>query len=129
LISIDTNILLRLIMQDDPGQLAAARKLREQGVFVSHGVLMEAEWVLRSYYRQDRAAVNAALRDFLSVPGVASDQAALLFWALDRHAEGADWADMLHIIASQGREAFATFDTMIGRAAGDAPPVPVRTVR
>jgi predicted nucleic-acid-binding protein len=129
LISIDTNILLRLIMQDDPDQLAAARRLRAEGLFVSHGVIIEGEWVLRSHYRQSRGEVNAALRDFLSVPGVAADRSDLLFWALDRHAEGADWADMLHIIASQGRQAFATFDRSIASAAGEASPVQVRTLR
>lgn len=48
--------------------------------------------------------------------------------ALDRYAAGADWADMLHLIDSAGREAFLTFDRRAGTHAGSETTVPIEIV-
>ena len=54
---------------------------------------------------------------------------------LDRSAadalieQGADWADMMHIVAATGAApVFATFDKAIARKAGGESPVPVETL-
>lgn len=128
MISLDTNVLVRLIAEDDPKQLAAAKLAREEGAFVSHGVLMEAEWVLRALYGWPRDRVNRALRQLIGVGGIMVDELEDVFWALDRHGAGGDWADMLHLIASRGHASFATFDRSLLKEAGETPPVPVRVL-
>jgi predicted nucleic-acid-binding protein len=50
MLAVDTNVLVRLIAQDDPGQVAAAYQFIRTGVWASHLVLMETAWVLTSVY-------------------------------------------------------------------------------
>ncbi len=50
MISVDTNILVRYVTRDDPVQERQARRLVEANdIHVSLSVLLETEWVLRSY--------------------------------------------------------------------------------
>ena len=126
--SIDTNIVLRVILGDDPVQTPIATACVEAGVFVSHGVLIETEWVLRSLLgNQRRAEVNEALAAFLALATVTVAQPGLVSWALDRHRAGADWADMLHLVASTGHDVFTTFEKNLRE--GDASPVPVELLK
>ena len=47
--SIDTNVLVRFLTSDDPGQYAKARTLFErEAIFISDTVILETEWVLRT---------------------------------------------------------------------------------
>lgn len=56
MLGIDTNVLIRIVVEDDPAQCARARRLvdasvaKGEPVFVSLSVLLEFEWVLRSRY-------------------------------------------------------------------------------
>ena len=52
MIALDTNVLIRLIIFDDPMQSGVADDLiRNNRIFISKGVLMESEWVLRYRYK------------------------------------------------------------------------------
>ena len=70
--ALDTNVLVRLLVEDDAAQLAAARKLIRQCVsagealFVPITVALELEWVLRSSFGFDKVAVVATLSKLLS---------------------------------------------------------------
>ena len=55
--AIDTNVLVRLIVRDDPGQVEKAEAYVAQGAWVSQIVLAETVWVLESVYGLDRAQV------------------------------------------------------------------------
>lgn len=127
--AVDTNVLLRFLAVDDDRQYALATECLSAGVFVPHGVLMETEWVLRSGYGWDAERINDELRDLLAMECVEVDQVEALHWALDQHRQGADWADMLHLIASIGHTAFSTFDRALAKRAGDRPPVTVELLR
>src|SRR5271165_3450212 len=51
MLAIDTNLVVRYLVGDDPGQAARARSLIDNNdVFVCTTVLLETEWVLRSVY-------------------------------------------------------------------------------
>jgi predicted nucleic-acid-binding protein len=126
--AIDTNIVIRVITADDPDQTPIASALLPGGVFISHTVLMETEWVLRSYYRWERIAIAEAFDDLLQLEGVYVLHETSLSWALDRFRMGADWADMLHLLAARGTESFQTFDRSVVREAGDEPPLPIEVV-
>ncbi|MGF1550257.1 MAG: type II toxin-antitoxin system VapC family toxin [Sphingomonadaceae bacterium] len=129
MISVDTHIVIRLIVRDDPRQCALAERQAREDIFVSHGVLMEAEWVLRSAYAMSRAEASAALADFVELRHVIIERIADVRWALDRYAKGAEFADMLHLIASHGHEAFATFEKSLAAGAGSESPVPVKLLK
>lgn len=128
--SVDTNIVVRLIAADDEGQLASALYLlATSDVFISLGVLIESEWVLRSYYLYDRQRLNNALVALLDLSGVLVVDREAVDWALSRHALGADLADMLHLVGSKNAESFVTFDKYLTRDAGDASPVRVELIK
>jgi predicted nucleic-acid-binding protein len=115
--ALDTNVLVRIITNDDRAQAArAATFLREQErVFIPKTVLLELEWVLRSAYRTEPRAVVSALRDILSVSNVEIEDEAAVTQAIEWHERGMDFADALHV-ASAGRERkFATFDNRLRR--------------
>lgn len=86
---------------------------------------METEWVLRRRYRWSRGRINDAFVQFLSLGQIETSVRHDLFWALDRHLAGADWADMLHLLAARGRTSFATFDRKLAKAVGADTPISV----
>ncbi|MCY4427739.1 MAG: type II toxin-antitoxin system VapC family toxin [Halieaceae bacterium] len=109
--AIDTNIVVRYLTGDEPGQAVKARATIDAGhVFVSTTVLLESEWVLRSVYDFAKAEVAAALRAFAGLPGVTVESPVLTAEALDRAEKGMDFADALHLGAAAQCEAMLTFD-------------------
>jgi predicted nucleic-acid-binding protein len=58
--TVDTNILVRLLVRDDAKQVIAAEAFVENGAWVSHLVLVETIWVLEAIYaRTLRQLANA----------------------------------------------------------------------
>lgn len=73
MLAIDTNLIVRYLVGDDPGQAARARRLIDNNdVFVGITVLLETEWVLRSVYEFSAAQCAKALSDFAGLPRVES---------------------------------------------------------
>jgi predicted nucleic-acid-binding protein len=120
--AIDTNILVRLVIQDDPAQTAVAISLCAEGVIIPLTVLLETEWVLRSRYQMGRAAISQTFETLISGANFHFDNEAGVAWAVSRYAAGADFADMLHLVNAVSATAFATFDQALAIDAGaDAP--------
>ena len=122
MIFIDTNVVVRYLTGDDPGQAARARAVIDAGnVFVNTTVLLESEWVLRSVYGLSRTEVAAALRAFAGLPGLSVESPAVLSEALDHAERGMDFADALHLGAAARCEALLTFDLRFIEQAGEVP--------
>ena len=121
MIGIDTNVLVRLLVEDDAAQARRARKLVEKSeILVCSTVLLEAEWILRAAYGIDSGSISGAFRRFLGLPNVTSDQPAALAEALDRYDAGHDFADALHLSSAHKASAFCTFDKRLVRRAKGA---------
>lgn len=119
--SIDTNIVVRLLLRDDPKQSALIDALVDQGdLLIPLTVLVETEWVLRGVYKLDRQTVSNLLFRLTGIEGVNLQDPPGVRWALERHATGADLADMIHVIASD-TDTFLTFDRKLASGAGDNP--------
>ena len=58
---IDTNVLVRLIVRDDPAQVEKAEAYVAQGAWVSHLVLAETVWVLESVYGIGRPRIGTVV--------------------------------------------------------------------
>lgn len=127
--AVDTNVLVRLLTQDDPAQGAIARERLSEPTFLPETVLIETEWVLRGRLGWSRTEVNRALRGLLALATTSVERPEMLAWALDRHERGADWADMLHLIAARHQQAFVTFDQALARRASEDAPVPVELLK
>lgn len=118
LIAVDTNVVVRVLTNDDPVQATAAAALLEREiVFLPVSVVLETERVLRSVYGLDRNTAASALRSFLGVPTVSAESAARVGQALSRYENGLDFADALHLASAieTGAERLATFDEKFRR--------------
>ena len=71
MISLDTNVLVRYLVEDDARQAALAASLIERVIkenerlFVSDVVICETVWVLSAAYEFGRAEIADTLRDVL----------------------------------------------------------------
>jgi predicted nucleic-acid-binding protein len=119
MIALDSNVLIRLLVEDDPiqanlaGQLIEAAREREESCFISDPVLCEVEWVLDSAYGASRRDIAAALQGILSSPFFVFDDAAAIEHALDHYCQGkGDFSD--HLIGTRatklGARTTYTFD-------------------
>ena len=109
--AVDTNVLARYYLQDDPVQAQrAARILAAGGVFVPKTVMLELEWVLRSVAEQPAAKVADCLTHLIALPGVTIEDHDEVEEALRHCRRGVDFADALHLAASQACSELLTFD-------------------
>lgn len=127
MIALDTNVLVRFIVEDDARQTAAATKLidhavaADQPLFVSSIVLCEFVWVLAGSYRVSRAEIGRVLRELLRARHLAFDAPDQLVRALDAFLQSnGNFAD--YLIREQGRAAgcdtVATFDRALHKERG-----------
>jgi predicted nucleic-acid-binding protein len=127
-IAVDTNIVVRLLTGDEATQFNKARKVFEShDIFIPHTVLLETEWVLRFAYSFKPTAINIALTKLLGLPNVRVSQPEPVAKALAWHRQGLDFADALHLAASQEQERFLTFDAKLARKAKGLSRCPVAT--
>src|SRR6267378_1372726 len=59
--AVDTNVVVRLVVRDDPEQVRAAEQFTSSGAWVSHLVLAEATWVLDAVYERSAAQIATAI--------------------------------------------------------------------
>jgi predicted nucleic-acid-binding protein len=117
--ALDTNVLVRYVVQDDTAQLAAARRLISHCVsaglplFVPVTVMLELEWVLRSSFGYGKGDVVQVLASLLSAAELTFESERALEVALQLFRKGpADFADCLHVAlaAQAGEQPLWTFD-------------------
>lgn len=130
MIAFDTNMLVRLVVDDHPQQADVAENLlKTHRVLISRTVLLETEWVLRSAYKLPGERIHAFLQLLLQAENTVVEDAPAIGRALDWYAQGADFADALHLSAC-GTAVMHTFDRQFckaAREAGIAPEVKVWT--
>ena len=118
MISLDTNVLVRVVTADDPDQLAVALEtMKADDLWVCKTVLLETEWVLRYSYELSRETVLEIFRRLLGYRNLTVEDPENVFLALDLFSEGLDFADALHVSSSRGADRFATFDRPMANAA------------
>jgi predicted nucleic-acid-binding protein len=117
--AVDTSVLVRIVVNDDPAQSArAAEFLRQQDrVFLAKTVLLEVEWVLRSAYRLGRREIHEILRGILAMGSAEVEDEASVVQAMRWYEEGLDFADSLHVASAGPQRNFVTFDVALQRRA------------
>lgn len=109
--AVDTNVLARYYLRDDPAQARIAKSILSGGdVFVPKTVVLELEWVLRSVADQPVAKVLDCLAHLIALPGVTIEDHDQVEAALRDCRLGIDFADALHLAASGTCVEFLTFD-------------------
>jgi len=124
--AIDTNLLVRLIVRDDPSQVAAAETFIAQGAWISHLVLAEAVWVLDAVYRRSTGQIATAVRMLLDHRQLSLQDAETVEAALQHfHGDAApDFSDCLlvEIARKAGHLPLGTFDRRLQRLRGVVQP-------
>ncbi|NTV75817.1 MAG: type II toxin-antitoxin system VapC family toxin [Holophaga sp.] len=121
--AIDTNVLVRLVTRDDPGQFEKAQAFvkRHHPVLVTHLSLLELVWVLMSRYGLTKEKVCQVAQALLEMAELEVQEPALLEAAL-RTWEGcrADFADcfILETVKASGGVPLGTFDATLSRLEG-----------
>jgi predicted nucleic-acid-binding protein len=102
MIGIDTNVIVRYIVQDDPNQASAATKLIEQLCstdnpgYINHIVLCELVWVLRRNYKLDKSSICQVIEQIMRTDRIVIEEIQLVWKALEEFKETkADFADCL----------------------------------
>ena len=123
---LDTNVLVRWLVADDPVQTAQARALFESGrlqghpFFVPSTVLLELEWVLRSRYGLEKPAMLAVFSALLETQEIDIQCEPALEHALNLYRTGrAEFADCLHagLCAAAAQASLLIFDAKAARLA------------
>lgn len=126
MIGLDTNVLVRYIMQDDAKQAAKATKLVERlsaqaPGFITIVSVVELVWVLSSSYDLAREQITQALDVILRSKQIVVDQAEHVVRALRAYSTGnADFADCLieRTAVTAGCAQTMTFDVAAAKTAG-----------
>jgi len=126
MIGLDTNVLVRYIMQDDVKQSPKATKIMEALTvdapgFVSLISVVELGWVLSSSYGLTRSQFEQALDVLLRTKEIVVDRADQVLKALRVFKAGAaDFADCLieRTASAEGCDRTMTFDVGAAKTAG-----------
>ena len=126
MVGLDTNVLVRYIMQDDPRQSALATRLVESlstdaPGFVSLVSIVELSWVLSSAYDLDRAQLVQAIEGLLRTKEIVVDRAEVVWKAVRVYRRAnADFADCLieRTASAAGCERTMTFDRGAAKGCG-----------
>jgi len=126
MIGLDTNVLVRYIMQDDVKQSPLATRLIESRSVESRGFVplvsvVELFWVMSSAYELDRGQLIAALEGLLRTKELVVERAEIVWKALRIfQTANVDFADCLieRSAAAAGCEKTMTFDRGAAKSAG-----------
>jgi len=121
--TVDTNILVRLLEQDDPAQTAAAEAYLRNGgpLWVPHVVLVETVWVLLSTFNRTKREILGALEALLGNMDIHLQEEAIVSSAITTYRNSkADFSDclVLETVKANGHLPLATFDRNLAKLAG-----------
>ncbi|MDH4390670.1 MAG: type II toxin-antitoxin system VapC family toxin [Aquabacterium sp.] len=127
MIAVDTNVLVRLMVNDEPSQAGRAKQLfdakagEDGSIWVSDTVLVELVWTLARAYGRSRTELATAVRALASHATLTLESAVAVRAAVDVFEGGAaDFSDCLLAAKAQGAgcEHLFTFDKGMRALAG-----------
>jgi predicted nucleic-acid-binding protein len=120
--AVDTNVIVRIVVRDDPEQVRAAERFVAGGAWVSHVVLAEAAWVLDAVYQRTAQQIAAAIDMLLNHEDFTLQDSDVVAAALqefkERPALGFSDCFVLEIARKAGHLPLGTFDRNFAKLAG-----------
>ena len=127
MIGLDTNVVVRYLVQDDPKQSAVATRFIERSLtpdapgLITSVVLCEIAWVLAECYGADRNRIRSVIEGLLTAKQVIVERAEVVWKALrDWEASPADFSDALigQAVTALGGSGTVTFDRAAAKLPG-----------
>ena len=126
MIALDTNVVVRFLVRDDPRQADAARVLiesltAERPGFVCWAVAIELVWVLERAYRISRDRIAAIQEELIATDELVIEAADDVAQAASRYrASGTGFSDLMVLAAARrsGAHPVYTFDRKAARLEG-----------
>jgi predicted nucleic-acid-binding protein len=120
--AVDTNLIVRLIVRDDPEQVGAAEAFIAKGAWVSHLVLAETLWVLDAAYERSAEQLTTAVEMLLNHKELTLQDSGVVVAALDlfRARPAISFSDclVLEIARKAGHLPLGTFDKALAKQSG-----------
>ncbi|HEX4023489.1 MAG TPA: type II toxin-antitoxin system VapC family toxin [Steroidobacteraceae bacterium] len=120
--AVDTNLLVRLVVRDDPVQVRAAEDFIAGGAWVSHLVLAETTWVLDAVYERTAEQVGMAVDMLLNHKEITLQDGEVVTAALEhfrgRPALGFSDCLVVEIARKAGHLPLGTFDRGLAKIDG-----------
>jgi predicted nucleic-acid-binding protein len=120
--AVDTNVLVRLVVRDDPEQVRAAEEFTSKGAWVSHLVLAETVWVLDAVYDRSVEQIATALDMLLNHKELTLQDSEVVSAALEhyRGRPAIEFSDcmILEIARKAGHLPVGTFDRNLAKLEG-----------
>jgi predicted nucleic-acid-binding protein len=120
--AVDTNVLVRLIVRDDPKQVSAAEEFIAKGAWVSHLALIEAMWVLDSVYERTANQIARAVEMLLNHKDLTIQDSDVVAITLEefrsRPALGFSDCLVLEVARKAGHLPLGTFDRDFAKLEG-----------
>ena len=128
MIAIDTNVIIRPLIDDDAAQSDAARRLlgkltTENPGFLCREAMLEFVWVLERVYGVPRSTIGTAVLDLISSDNIVVENDEAMTHAAYRYMQGGvDFADLMILSAAQasGCVQLYTFDRKLAQLDGAA---------
>lgn len=123
IVIVDTNVILRLILADDPKLSLQSKEifdLAESGktrIYIDEVIVAEIVWVLSSFYRQPKQDIVRHLKDMISQKWIVNPKKKLILAALDLFSEtNLSYIDAWILSVSKRRKIeLKTFDKKLGK--------------
>lgn len=120
--AIDTSVLVRLLVRDDPDQVEKAETFVASGAWVSHLVLAESVWVLASVYDLNSDRIITVVQMLLEHDQLVLQDGNVVEAALNafrrRPAVGFSDCLIVEIARKAGHHPVGTFDRSMSRLDG-----------
>jgi len=117
-LAVDTNVLARALVDDGSEQAQRSRKLlADRDIFLPDSVLLETEWLLRSIMKLDRGHINRTFATLIASANISFSDRRGIADVVALHDAGLDFADAMHLHASEDCEGLASFDADLKRRA------------
>jgi predicted nucleic-acid-binding protein len=120
--AVDTNVLIRLSIGDDPSQVAAAERFIEAGAWASTLAVAEAVWVLAKIYEFSSTDLCKAIEFLLNNPILSLQDPDAVAGALElfraKPALGFSDCLMLELARRAGHLPLGTFDRKLAKVEG-----------
>jgi len=121
MLAVDTNILIRFLIDDTPEQAVAVKALfSREIIWIAKTVLLESAWALENLYGLAEGDIRESFLRLLRLENVRVEDDSSVLAALMLMEHGVELADAMHLTSRPAACGFVSFDRTLVRRASRA---------